>query len=130
MTNKSDQLILVLDAGTYMRDAVVDILEFEGWQAVGVADSQTALAETHRLRPALIVCDLTTPGVDTLSFLEALRADPETRTLPFVVLTDGNHLSYRHRLELNTDAYLQAPFTAEELVEVIKTQLGLFHPSN
>src|SRR5689334_13198554 len=50
-----------------------------------------------RMCPAIVLLDIDVPGVGGLHFLEHLRAEPETKTLPVVVLT--NFWADRDRIE-------------------------------
>ena len=68
----------------------------------------------------LILLDLNMPRMNGLEFLRALRADPELRTTPVVVLTTSNDerdrlQSYAH----NVAGYLVKPVATPAFVELM-----------
>ena len=78
--------ILIADDHPLTREALASLLEQHGFDVVGHAsDGEEAIAEAGRLRPRLVLLDLTMPGMDGLSALPHIReASPESEV---VVLT-------------------------------------------
>lgn len=78
--------ILIADDHPLTREALASLLAQHGFDVVGQAsDGQEAIAEARRLRPKLVLLDLTMPGMDGLTALPYIReASPETEV---VVLT-------------------------------------------
>jgi DNA-binding NarL/FixJ family response regulator len=78
--------ILIVDDHPLTRDALASLLGAHGLDVVGcVADGREAIAEAERLRPDLVLLDLSMPGMDGLTALPQLRhAAPECEV---VVLT-------------------------------------------
>jgi DNA-binding NarL/FixJ family response regulator len=78
--------VLIVDDHPLTRDALGTLLRAHGLDVVGVAsDGQEAIGEAARLRPNLILLDLSMPGMDGLTALPKLRhAAPECEV---VVLT-------------------------------------------
>jgi CheY-like chemotaxis protein len=67
----------------------------------------------------MILLDLNLPGMSGLEFLRALRADPELRPTPVVVLTTSN--DEKDRIDaygLNVAGYLLKPVTFPRFVEL------------
>jgi signal transduction histidine kinase/CheY-like chemotaxis protein len=62
-------------------------LEPEGWTVLGAATGQEGLAMIRERQPSAVLLDLLMPGMDGFEVLEALRADPDTKTVPVVILT-------------------------------------------
>jgi len=62
-------------------------LEPEGWTVFGAATGQEGLALIRERQPSAVLLDLLMPGMDGFEVVEALRADPGTRTVPVVILT-------------------------------------------
>jgi CheY-like chemotaxis protein len=70
----------------------------------------------------LVLLDLNMPKMGGLEFLQRLRADPQLRSIPVVVMTTSN--ADRDRLEaysLNIAGYLLKPVVFASFVEVIAT---------
>ncbi|MCL1464220.1 response regulator [Argonema galeatum] len=70
----------------------------------------------------LILLDLNMPKMGGIEFLRELRADPELRTIPVIVLTTSNE--QKDKLEaynLNVAGYIVKPVTFTKFVEVMAT---------
>jgi signal transduction histidine kinase/DNA-binding response OmpR family regulator len=62
-------------------------LEPEGWTVFGAATGQEGIALVRERQPSAVLLDLLMPGMDGFQVVEALRADPETKAVPVVILT-------------------------------------------
>jgi signal transduction histidine kinase/DNA-binding response OmpR family regulator len=62
-------------------------LEPEGWTVLGAATGQEGLALIRERRPSAVLLDLLMPGMDGFEVVEALRAEPDTKSIPVVILT-------------------------------------------
>ena len=62
-------------------------LEPEGWTVLGAATGQEGLALIRERQPSAVLLDLLMPGMDGFEVVEALRADPGTKSIPVVILT-------------------------------------------
>ena len=70
----------------------------------------------------LVLLDLNMPRMNGIELLRALRADPELRSTPVVVLTTSN--DERDKVEayaLNVSGYLLKPVTFAAFVELMST---------
>ena len=78
--------VLIVDDHPLTREALSSLLGVHGFEVCGCAsDGEQAIVEAARLRPELVLLDLSMPGLDGLSALPRLReAAPETEV---VVLT-------------------------------------------
>lgn len=104
-------------------------------EVVVTRDGEEALNYLHRrapfdLReegnPAVMLLDLKMPKVDGLSVLREVRADPDLKLIPIVLLTSSKE--ERDILEgynLGVNAYVVKPVDFHEFVDAIK-ELGLF----
>ncbi len=80
--------VLVVDDEKDARDAIVELLEYEGYPAVGAADGAEALELLERgLRPALMMVDLRMPVMDGWDFCRAVAADPRFAEIPIAIVT-------------------------------------------
>jgi CheY-like chemotaxis protein len=62
-------------------------LEPAGWTVLGAASGQEGLALVRERQPSVVLLDLLMPGMDGFEVVEALRAEPGTKTIPVVILT-------------------------------------------
>lgn len=72
-------------------------------------------------RPDLIILDLGLPRMDGKEVLMEIKADPELRSIPVVVLTSSRAQEDVVRsYDLGVNSYIQKPVTLEGIVRVIK----------
>ncbi len=62
-------------------------LELDGYQVAVAGDGEVALQMARALHPDIIFLDIRLPKLDGIGVLEALRADPLTKTVPVVILS-------------------------------------------
>jgi len=76
--------------------------------------------------PQLVILDLKLPKIDGLEVLRRLRASPQTKLLPIVILTSSTE--ERDRLEsygLGANSYVRKPVDFAQFVDAVR-QLGLY----
>ncbi len=77
-------------------------------------------------QPQVILLDLKLPKVDGLQVLERLRAEPETRHIPVVVLTSSNEeRDIIRSYDLGANSYVRKPVDFEQFLQAAR-QLGLY----
>jgi len=77
--------------------------------------------ESARLRPALVLLDLNTPGMDGRDTLVAIRADPSLRSLPVVVLsTSADPRDVKYCYLQGANAYHVKPVRYVDHLEVLR----------
>ncbi len=79
-------------------------------------------AEQPSPRPGLILLDLNMPKKDGREALKEIKADPDLRRIPVVVLTtsDAEEDIFR-TYELGVNSYIKKPVTFDGLVDVMKS---------
>ena len=98
----------------------------DGAEALDYLLRRGAFAERERGNPAVVLLDLKMPRVDGLEVLRHLKADPELRTIPVVIMTSSREerdLVESYRLGVN--AYVVKPVDFEQFVAAVK-EVGMF----
>jgi CheY-like chemotaxis protein len=73
-------------------------------------------------RPGLILLDLNMPRKDGREALKEIKADPELKLIPVVILTTSKAEEDIYRsYDLNAASYITKPVTFERLAEVVRT---------
>jgi signal transduction histidine kinase/DNA-binding response OmpR family regulator len=118
--------ILVVDDDVTVRRLVVETLRRDGLELIEAADGEEALTAVAERRPDAIVLDLLMPRVDGFEVLERLQADPETRTIPVIVLTAQRLSADERRTVTSRAAALlgKADYSAEDLRRLIANAVG------
>ncbi|KMO40813.1 histidine kinase [Methylobacterium variabile] len=83
----SEGPILVVDDDADARERMTALLTREGWRVASAENGLAGLEAVAARRPGLILLDLMMPELDGFGFLRRLRARPEWRDIPVVVLT-------------------------------------------
>jgi len=79
--------ILVVEDAQSLRKDIVEMLGFEGFEAIGAENGLVGVDRARQVLPDLIICDIMMPGLDGYGVLEELRKDTLTSTIPFIFLT-------------------------------------------
>jgi two-component system, OmpR family, alkaline phosphatase synthesis response regulator PhoP len=117
--------ILVVDDEIY----IVHILDFslgmEGYEVVTALDGEQALEKARSEKPDLIVLDIMMPKLDGYETCKRLKADPETKDVPVILLSaKGRNVDQKVGFEVGADDYITKPFSPRKLVERINAILG------
>jgi two-component system, OmpR family, phosphate regulon response regulator PhoB len=104
-------------------------LEAEGYQVETFSRGDEAEAALRDPVPDLLILDWMLPGLSGIELCRRLRAWPETRKLPILMLTARGEESERVRgLETGADDYVVKPFSTPELMARIKAMLRRVKP--
>jgi CheY-like chemotaxis protein len=79
--------VLLVDDAAEVRLLLQVLLELDGFTVTTAEDGPAGLAAVVADRPDVVLLDVQLPGMDGTQVLSALRADPETASLPVVFLT-------------------------------------------
>ncbi|MDZ4874956.1 MAG: Sensor histidine kinase RcsC [Chroococcidiopsis cubana SAG 39.79] len=122
--NPKSQILLV-DDNADMRDYLKRLLS-QRWQVETAANGAIALNLIQQQLPDLVLTDVMMPEMDGFALLEALRADPVTKSIPIILLSArAGEEATIEGLEAGADDYLIKPFSARELVARVETQLQM-----
>ena len=118
--------ILVVDDSLTTRMLEQSILESAGYSVDLASSGEEALAKARAQRYSLLLVDVEMPGMDGFALLERLRADPELRSVPSVLVTSRQAPEDRARgLEAGARAYIvKSEFDQVTLLERIRALVG------
>ena len=104
-------------------------LESEGYKVRYSAQGEDALYLINEEKPDLILLDWMLPGISGIEVCRLIRAKPEARDIPIIMLTARSEEAERVRgLATGADDYLVKPFSVPELLARIKTILRRVNP--
>ncbi|MEW6580309.1 MAG: response regulator [Chloroflexota bacterium] len=116
--------VLVIEDEAHLRENIVSILTFEGFDTLAAADGVIGIDLARKQIPDLILCDIMMPHLDGYGVLVALRSEPVTSMIPIIFLTaKAGRDDFRYGMALGADDYVTKPFTPDELLDTIATRL-------
>jgi signal transduction histidine kinase/CheY-like chemotaxis protein len=117
--------IVFADDNADMRDYVRRLLA-PRYEVETVEDGEAALDAVGRHKPDLVLSDVMMPRLDGIGLLARLRADPETGTLPVILLSArAGEESRVEGMQAGADDYLIKPFSARELIARIEAHVRM-----
>ncbi|MGL5872069.1 MAG: response regulator [Xenococcaceae cyanobacterium] len=114
--------ILVIDDSINVRRFLAMMLEKANYKVEQAKDGQEALEKLlagHSFDA--IICDIEMPRLDGYGFLSKVKANPDCKNIPVMMLT--SRTSDKHRnlaMNLGADAYLNKPFQELELLQALE----------
>ena len=104
-------------------------LEAEGYEVETAARGDEADTRLKESSPDLVVLDWMLPGLSGIELCRRLRARPETRQLPIIMLTARGEESEKVRgLATGADDYIVKPFSVPELLARVRALLRRANP--
>lgn len=105
-------------------------LEAEGFTVLRARTGEEAEVIVAEERPDLVILDWMLPGVSGIEICRRLRARPETRSIPIIMLTARAEEADRVRgLSTGADDYMVKPFSLPELMARVRAILRRAAPN-
>ena len=105
-------------------------LERAGFEIAEAADGEEAMTIAAERKPDLILLDWMLPLVSGIEVCRRLRRQPDTRSIPIVMLTARGEEGDKLRgLDSGADDYITKPFSPSELIARIRAVLRRVRPA-
>lgn len=112
--------LLIVDDDPSLRFMMRLIFERAGYEVVEAGNGGVALERLNETRPDAVITDLMMPVMDGFGLIRRLRSNPDTSTIPIVVVSgnpDGEETARA------ADALMPKPFLPAELVQTVRSLL-------
>lgn len=123
-TQSKMPLVLVVDDYDDTRRIFTDYLKFAGFRVTSASNGEDGVRKAKELQPAVVIMDLSMPGVDGWTATRMLKADPRTKDIYVMAVTsyseDGPRLA---AWRSGCDAFVVKPVLPAELVRRIVRRL-------
>ncbi len=121
-------MIYLIEDDSSIRELVTYTFNHSGLEAEGFSRPSQFWEALSRRTPTLILLDIMLPEEDGLTILRKLRAMPQTKELPIMMLTakDAEYDAVMG-LDSGADDYVQKPFRMMELLSRVKALLRRTH---
>jgi two-component system, response regulator len=118
------ELVLNALAANHLANEVVGLRD--GAEALDYLYRRGEFAGRENGQPAVILLDLKLPKVDGTEVLRQIKADPQLKIIPVIVMTSSREESDLHAsYQLGANAYVVKPVKFQAFVEAV-TNLGVF----
>lgn len=114
--------VLCIEDEPEMIDLIRLILVRKGYDVYGVFGGIEGIKKVRELKPDLVLLDLMMPDMDGWEVYQQMKAEPETRNIPVIIVTAkaqnidkvlGLHVA-------KVDDYIAKPFSPQELIESVE----------
>ena len=117
--------VLLVDDDASVRAAVSSALAGEGYDVAWFADSEEALRQLLAAPPAVVLLDVTMPGLDGWEMCEILRRQSQTRHVPVLFLTGRTDVRDRiTAMQVGGSDFISKPFHARDLRAKVRALVG------
>ncbi len=112
--------ILVVDDSTTMRQMVCFTLTSAGHDVVEAADGNEGVAAARQGKFDLVITDVNMPGMNGIELVRALRALPEYKFTPMLVLTTESEQSIKQKgRDAGATGWIVKPFSPDILLNTL-----------
>ena len=115
--------VLIIDDEIKLREAIVELFSFIGYQIVEAQDGLEGLDKVKSHRPDLIICDVMMPNLDGYGFLQN-HINSEFSNIPVVLLTaKTEEVDEIIGKNLGAKDYIKKPFSFQELKRIVEKHI-------
>jgi two-component system, cell cycle response regulator DivK len=120
------ELILIIEDNEKNRKLARDVLQVKGYQTIESETAEDGLDLALEKSPALILMDIQLPGIDGITALKQLRAEPKTRSIPVIAITASAMTHNRQTmLAEGFDGYQTKPISLKDFLGEVQRVLEL-----
>jgi len=113
--------VMTVDDSSTLRQMVSFVLRGAGYEVVEAVDGLDALSKLTGQEVHLFLSDINMPKMDGLEFTSQLRAMPQYKFVPIVLLTTESHPEKRQEGKAaGATAWIVKPFQPDQLLAVMK----------
>lgn len=84
---EANKIILLVDDDLTLREMYEERLKAEGFKIVQASNGEEALAKAKEEKPHVVLLDIMMPKINGFDVLKTLKADPNTKDVPVIILS-------------------------------------------
>jgi two-component system, chemotaxis family, chemotaxis protein CheY len=113
--------LLVVDDSASMRQLVSFTIRDAGYDVLVAESGMDALAKLSTGKVDMVITDLNMPDMDGIELIKKLRAMPDYRFAPIVMLTtESQEAQKQEGRRAGASGWIVKPFSPEQLLGVVK----------
>jgi two-component system, chemotaxis family, chemotaxis protein CheY len=121
MTEGAMRQVLAIDDSRTMREMVSYTLQNAGYAVTEAEDGAAGVSAAELQRFDLVITDLNMPNLDGLGVIRTLRARPEYRGTPILMLTTEADIQKKQEGKAaGATGWIVKPFNPEKLIQVVR----------
>src|SRR5262245_1240654 len=112
------ELILIVEDNEKNRKLIRDVLQVKGYKTIESETAEDGLKLALDKSPALVLMDIQLPGMDGITALKQLRANPQTKSVPVIAITASTMTNNRQAmLAEGFDGYQSKPISVKDFLK-------------
>jgi two-component system chemotaxis response regulator CheY len=120
-----NKVIMTVDDSASIRQMVNFTLRNAGYDVVEAVDGQDALNKVDSQTVNMVLVDLNMPNLNGIGLIQALRARPDCKFIPIVMLTAESQAEKKQKgKSVGATGWIVKPFRPKQMVAVVKKVLG------
>ena len=121
----ADELILIVEDNEKNRKLARDVLQVKGYRTIESETAEEGLDLARDQSPALILMDIQLPGMDGITAMKQLKADPGTKNIPVIAITASAMTNNRTAmLAEGFDGYQTKPISLKDFLGEVERVLS------
>ena len=122
----ANELILIVEDNEKNRKLVRDVLQVKGYTTIESETAEEGIKLALDKSPALILMDIQLPGIDGITALKQLRAEPKTKNISIIAITASAMTHNRQTLLAEGfDGYQTKPIGLKDFLGEIERVLAV-----
>ena len=120
----ANELILIVEDNEKNRKLARDVLQVKGYKTIESETAEEGLKFAVEKSPALILMDIQLPGMDGITALKQLKADPKTQNIPVIAIT-ASAMTYNRKTMMaeGFDGYQTKPINLKDFLGEVERVL-------
>jgi two-component system cell cycle response regulator DivK len=117
--------VLVVEDNALNMKLARSVLSRAGYAVFEAVNAEEGLSLAREHQPAVVLMDIHLPGMDGITAVRKLRADPVTSGAKVLAITASAMKGDKERiLAADFDGYVSKPFRLQELLDAVGAVLG------
>jgi two-component system, cell cycle response regulator DivK len=119
------ELILIIEDNEKNRKLVRDVLQVKGHKTIESETAEEGLKLALERSPAVVLMDIQLPGMDGITALKQLRANPQTKSIAVIAIT-ASAMTYNRRTMLaeGFNGYQSKPISVKDFLGELERVLA------
>jgi len=119
------ELILIIEDNEKNRKLARDVLQVKGYKTLESETAEEGVKLALEKSPALVLMDIQLPGMDGITALKQLRANPQTKSIPVIAITASAMTNNRQTmLAEGFDGYQSKPISVKDFLGELERVLA------